>query len=287
MTRRFPWAALLLGLAACSTPYTAEEKEASFELHRDALIGTVPVADYLRSRTALLLRSIRVTAVTLEGGALLIQGEGVPGAQGGVGAAIPLAADGYYLTAAHCISGHPTHHIGGGRFAVPRESAANVVVSTVVTDGRTVRFGPARLVWLSEEGDLALIHAPAAPFALLDWETGDPPPESLVFAAGFPSVLGSAMLGKTGGYAGPSAGLVREPGVETTEYRELSHDAPLGFGDSGGPLVTRQGKLVGMNTRIMGGIFGRGPSVALRPNRDRLNALIESDRRRPPADKHP
>ena len=150
MARPLPWTALLLALAACSTPYTAEEKEASFELHRGALIGTVPVADYLRSRTALLLRSIRVTGVTLEGGSLQIKGEGVSGAPGGVGAAIPIAADGYYLTAAHCISGHPTHHIGGGRFAVPKESAANVVVSTVVTDGRTVRFGPARLVWLSE-----------------------------------------------------------------------------------------------------------------------------------------
>ena len=279
---RFPWAALLLGLAACSAPYTSEEKEASFERHRSALIGTVPVAEYLRSRTALLLRSVRVTDVTLEGGALHIKGDGVTGAPGGVGAAIPVAADGYYLTAAHCVSGHPTHRIEGGRFVVPRESATNVVVSAVVTDGHAVRFGPARLVWLSEQGDLALIHCNVAPFGLLEWETGEPTQESLVFAAGFPSVLGSDSLGKTGGYAGPSAGVLQEKELETAEYVELSHDAPLGYGDSGGPLVTRQGRLIGMNTRIMGGLFGRGPSVALRPNREMLNSLIESDRRKHP-----
>jgi serine protease Do len=282
MRRPYPWVALLLALAACSSPYTSEEKETSFERHRGALIGTVPVAEYLRSHTALLLRSIRVTDVTVHGGALHIKGEGVSGAPGGVGAAVPLSLDGYYLTAAHCISGHPTHPIGGGRFVVPKDGAADVVVSAVVTDGRTARFGPARLVWLSEEGDLAVIHSPASPFGVLDWETGDPPTESLVFAAGFPSVLGSDTLGKTGGYAGPSAGLLQGKGLETAEYWELSHDAPLGYGDSGGPLVTREGRLVGMNTRIMGGFFGRGPSVALRPNREMLNALIEADRRKHP-----
>src|SRR5262245_48612296 len=142
-------AGLPIWMAACSSPYTAEEKEASFEPHRNTLVGTVPVAEFLRSRTALLLRSIRVTGVTLEGGALHIKGDGVSGAPGGVGAAVPVSADGYYLTAAHCVSGHPTHPIDGGRFVVPRESAMNVVVSAVVTDGRAVRFGQARLVWLS------------------------------------------------------------------------------------------------------------------------------------------
>jgi S1-C subfamily serine protease len=270
---------LFLCLAACSTPYTSEEKESSFERHRGAVIGTVPVAEFLRSRTALLLRSVRVTGVSLQGGTLHIKGDGVSGAPGGVGAAVPVAADGYYLTAAHCVSGHPTHRIDGGRFVVPRESATNVVVSAIVTDGRAVRFGTARLVWLSDQGDLALIHCDAAPFGLLEWEAGEPTPDSLVFAAGFPSVLGSDSLGKSGGYAGPSAGLVQGKGLETAEYWELSHDAPLGYGDSGGPLVTSQGKLIGMNTRIMGGLFGRGPSVALRPNREMLNAIIESDRR--------
>lgn len=275
-------AALVLGAAACSSPYTAEEKEASFDRHRNAVIGTVPVGEYLRSRTALLLRSIRVTAVTLEGGTLHIKGDGISGTPGGVGAAIPITADGYYLTAAHCVSGHPTHPIEGGRFVVPREGAADVVVSAVVTDGRAVRFGEARLVWLSDQGDLALLHCSAAPFGVLEWEAGEPPQDSLVFAAGFPSVLGSESLGKRGGYAGPSAGLVQGKGLETPEYWELSHDAPLGYGDSGGPLVTRDGKLVGMNTRIMGGFFGRGPSVALHPNRELLHALIDADRRKHP-----
>jgi serine protease Do len=263
--------ALLAGagllLTACSTAYTPEEKEASFRAHRESRVDGVPLADYLRARTALLLRSIRVAEVTLQGPSLNVKGEAVPGPPGGLGTAIPVTADGYYVTAAHCLSG-----LEGG--------APASLVSLVVTNGRDIRHGPARLVWMSDQGDLALLHSKAAPFDVLGWETAESRPDSTVVASGYESVIGAAALGQPGGYAGPSAGLYRGRGRTTSDFSEVLHDAPLAPGDSGGPLVTGSGKLIGVNTRITGGLFRRGWSVALQPDAARLRTLIEADRRR-------
>jgi S1-C subfamily serine protease len=269
--------ALLLCMTACSTPYTPEEKEVSFQAHREARVDGVPMADYLRARTALLLRSIRVTEATVQGTSLLIKGEAIPGAPGGLGTAVPVSADGYYLTAAHCVSGQPPDP---GRFVVPEDGLAKIVMSIVVTNGHDIRRGPARLVWVSDQGDLAVLQSSAAPFEILPWETAELPPDSAVIASGYESVIGAATLGQSGGYAGPSAGLYRGRGLTTSDYSEVFHDAPLAHGDSGGPLVTGQGKLIGLNTRITGGLFGRGSSVALQPDPAKLRAVIESDRRR-------
>jgi S1-C subfamily serine protease len=273
-------ALLLAGLAACSSPYSPAEKEASFDAHRDARLEAVPVAQYLRTRTALLLRSVRLTAVTLDEGALRLQAEQAPGAPGSLGTAVPLTPDGYYLTAAHCISASASGLAGGGRWIASADDAKNAVVAIVVTDGRDVRHAQARVVWTSAEGDLALLHATALPFALLPWQDGDVPPGSPVFAAGFPCVMSPADRPSSAGYGGPSAGACLGPGEVAGDHLEIRHDAPLASGDSGGPLVSAQGRLIGVNTRIAGGFLRRGPSIALRPVREKLLALIAADRAR-------
>ena len=269
-------AGLLLGMSACSTPYSPEEKEASFRLHREARVDGVPLADYLRARTALLLRSIRVTEVALEGRSLRIKGEAVSGAPGGLGTAVPVSADGYYLTAAHCVSGRPLARDEGGQLL----ELAKVAVSIVVTDGRDIRHGPARLVWVSDQGDLALLHSRAAPFDVLPWETAESRPDSTVIASGYEAVIGAATLGSSGGYAGPSAGRYSGNGLKTSDYVEILHDTPLASGDSGGPLVNGSGKFLGINTRILGGLFKRGSCVSLQPDPVKLRSIIEADRRR-------
>lgn len=252
-------------LAACASPYSPAEKETSFAPYVDVRLAGAPLAAYLRPRTALLLRAIRVAAVTLEDGTLRVQAEQTPGAPGSLGTAVPLTRDGYYLTAAHCV----------------REGASPPArdVILVVTDGRDVRHAPARVAWISEHGDLALLRSSAAPFDVLPWHEGGLEPGLRVAAAGFPLVLSATDRPATGAYTGPSAGRLLGAGKAAPDHAELHHDAPLNSGDSGGPLLTLDGRLIGVNTRIAGGFLTRGPSIALRPDPAALAARIEADRR--------
>lgn len=267
---------LLLG--ACASPYTRSEKWASFREQASLRIEGVPAAEYLKSRCALLVRSALVRQAGVRDGALDIRLDAPPGATCSLGMAVALTRDGYYLTAAHCVSGKQVRATGDGLFVVEKE-VPEPPMSVVVTDGREARHGQAFLVWISERGDLALVRSRAAPFGAFERFAEDVAEGDRLLAAGYATLMEAPELADPERYTGPSAGRARGAGPATEEYREVRHDVPVEAGDSGGPLSTPEGALVGVNTRIVGGLFGRGPSVTLQPRWERLRAIIDADRR--------
>ena len=100
------------------------------------------------------------------------------------------------------------------------------------------------------EADLALLELSGPPlmaFAAVD--VPDPQPGQLVFAVGHPWGQGHAL----------SAGIVlthshQAPGNGVPLRDVVLADLRLGPGNSGGPLVDTEGRLLGINTLVSGGI---------------------------------
>lgn len=185
----------------------------------------------------------------------------------GAGSAVPLTADGYFLTAAHCVSSGP---VMVGLFT-PRGGS-------VILDS-----APARVVWRDDAGtDLALVHAPLAPSRRAEWAgrelaTGG----AEVIAAGLGASSTRCAAGRI--TAGPTGQEEAAPG----QALEFLIDAPLMPGDSGGPaLLFVPGPLGEGELRLLGiGIeatvpdgTGRFRSIIARPNPAFIAELIEADR---------
>ncbi|MGJ8724398.1 MAG: trypsin-like peptidase domain-containing protein [Roseibacillus sp.] len=155
--------------------------------------------------------------------------------EAGVGSGVLISADGYVLTNAHVVE------LGNGALA----DAVNVEL----TDRR--RFS-AQMVGSDSASDIALLKIegegfPFLPFADSDhllvgdpvWAVGNPFKIGLTATAGMVSALNRTGLSITGpgGY---------EAFIQT--------DAPINPGNSGGALVDHEGRLVGINTAIWGGL---------------------------------
>jgi serine protease Do len=148
----------------------------------------------------------------------------------GAGAGIVWRQDGIILT--------NNHVIGRG------EASRKVILA----DGRTF---PARLVAREKEIDLAVlqIEAPDLPAASIA-DSRDLKVGQLVFAVGHPwGLLGSV-----------TSGIISALGSATTRGgRQVSiirSDAALAPGNSGGPLVDAAGRVIGINTMVVGGDQG-------------------------------
>ena len=129
----------------------------------------------------------------------------------------------------------------------------------VVTNAHCVRKGGSLTIEVSgkthsvksvafaRDHDLALIHVPSisgAPLELRDVDTlrtGE-----LVFAYGHPLGVDHSLA------MGALHGVVRDE--RTGEPRFIAADIRLAPGNSGGPLVDAEGKLVGVNSMIVGGL---------------------------------
>jgi len=278
------WAALgAVVLTGCVGPVVSEadwdrrtmqllqkRKEASQAgVDRD-FIANVPADRYVNARTPLLLGGDgKVTTRNSPNGRTAVVGwEMRPGRNtGGVSSATAIAADGYYLTAAHAV--------GDTRMRLVRPGARGPVVTRVrvVWKGDPARGGP----------DLALIHAPAAGqhyFPLID--DPSPPMRTRVWTGGF----GDVRQNQTRGWlrsAGPW-----QQATDGSTWRIVEHTAPLMRGDSGGPLVDRHGRLLGINTEFLvqpASLLGidhlrvyRPTAVA--PEPEWLEALVQRDRSR-------
>jgi len=105
----------------------------------------------------------------------------------------------------------------------------------------------AELIAFARDHDLALIHAPSVRGPLLELRDIDTlRPGELVFACGHPLGVSHSLA------MGALHGVVRDK--RTGEPRFIAADIRLAPGNSGGPLVDAEGKLVGVNSMIVGGL---------------------------------
>jgi S1-C subfamily serine protease len=156
----------------------------------------------------------------------------------GQGSGVIIEADGYILTNNHVIRG-----------------ASEIVVS--LADGRKV---PARVVGRDARTDLAVLKIDADKLTPATWGDSEAvEPGALVWAVGSPfglerSVTSGILSGKH------RSGLAGNP-----QQDFLQTDAAVNPGNSGGPLVDVSGRVIGINTAIVGEAY-QGISFAIPSN---------------------
>jgi serine protease Do len=142
----------------------------------------------------------------------------------GGGAGIIWGGAGLVVTNAHCV----------------RKNAS----LTIEVNGET---HSAESVAFARDHDLALIHAPSISGPLLELRDVDTlRPGELVFAYGHPLGVSHSLA------MGALHGVVWDK--RTGDPRFIAADIRLAPGNSGGPLVDAEGKLVGVNSMIVGGL---------------------------------
>lgn len=184
------------------------------------------------------------------------QGKGPDDADGG--SAIPIAPDGYFMTADHVL----THSDGRNIFIIHGQQGP-------------LRATKARIVSRSSSTDLAVLHIPVETPRYYTWSSPD-----RWLPAGTPVI-----------HSGIATGFRSEPGKLITSIppggrngARFKHDIPLEPGDSGGAVIDAKGELVGVNSAVEflvpleTAFFIE--SEANRPNVRALERLIETDRRR-------
>ena len=176
------------------------------------------------------------------------------------GSAAPITADGYFLTADHVLS---------------RMAGRNVFL--IYGQGGRLAPARARVVWRSEESDLALLHIPARTPYYYRWS----PPDRWL-PAGTAVIHGGIATGFRKGDGKLATPL--SPEGPFTRNRRFKIDIPLQPGDSGGPVVDAYGRLVGINSAVeflvpMETAFFID-SEGNRPNIRQIESLIEQDRAR-------
>jgi S1-C subfamily serine protease len=247
---------LLLLSTGCVHLATQEEKEASFRPYLDVHVGAVPLRDFLEARTAVLVAGAEPLEVVTEKDEVGVKLKPAdPDGAVDVGSASALSADGYYLTAAHCVHRTP--------------------VFLVIPTPAGPQAYPARIVWKSPDSstdcDLAILKIHVAPPALFDIA----PPSALQ--------IGDVVV--TSGANGEAAGHLLTVNAEpasndgsTPAFLELIHDVPLTHGDSGGPLILLDGRLIGVEVLVRGSYLTGAHGVALLPDAEWLTTLIAKDR---------
>ena len=260
------------------TESTAVEKSASVGRFKK---GNPNAEELLRAaarKTELLFGDCKAVVVSeIPGGGISMVPEKDSGECKNVAAVVPVASDGYFLTAAHAIGG----------------SSQVIVVITNDSDRMRAHTASARVVWISPDRgihpDLAVLHAEVGliePFEVAE----TPAPEDVVIQTGS-GVREQTSVGRV------LAVSKTIEGRNGSMYQLVRHDAPSMKGDSGGALADLRGHLIGINadihppawlawlpyvgSRISNLTGGVGSySQAVRPNPDWLADLIAADRER-------
>jgi serine protease Do len=142
----------------------------------------------------------------------------------GGGAGIVWGGEGLVVTNAHCVG----------------ESAS----LTIEMNGKS---HSAESIAFARGHDLALIHAPSVRGPFLELRDVDTlQPGELVFAYGHPLGVSHSLA------MGALHSVVRDK--RTGNPRFIAADIRLAPGNSGGPLVDAEGRLVGVNSMIVGGL---------------------------------
>jgi len=170
--------------------------------------------------------------------------DGRPGRAEGGGSGVVVTPDGFILTSAHVVEGVDR---GAATFVDGREVAIDVAGSDPLSDMAVVRavgadFAPAEL------GDAAALRVGQLVIAI-----GNPLGFGGSVTAGVVSALGRSLPTRSG-----SASRLVENVVQT--------DAALHPGNSGGALADGRGRVVGINTAVVGPGLGQGIGLAVPVN---------------------
>jgi serine protease Do len=177
----------------------------------------------------------------------------------GSGSAVVLAADGLLVTSAHVVEGSRG---GTATFADGRDLAFDVVGSDRLTDLAAVRVQGSGLV-AAELGDADHLRVGQLVVAV-----GNPLGFGGSVSAGVVSALGRSLTTTDGAHA-----RIVDNVIQT--------DAALHPGNSGGALADSRGRVVGINTAVVGPFIGQGLGLAvpLDPPTQRLLAALVRDGR--------
>lgn len=153
----------------------------------------------------------------------------------GQGSGVIVDPDGYILTNQHVIQGARS-------------------ISVALSDGRSL---PAQVIGTDTKTDLAVLRIRASGLPAAEWGDSDAiEVGALVWAVGSPFGLRSTTT------SGVLSGKHRA-GLTSQVYQDfLQTDAAVNPGNSGGPLVDARGRVVGINTAILGEAY-QGVSFAI------------------------
>jgi S1-C subfamily serine protease len=248
---------LLCVPVGCAHLASREEKEISFKPFAQRRVGNQTLADYIEQRTAVLVAGARPLGIKVQGDQVGVELK--PTAADGkvdVGSATAVGADGYFLTAAHCIRREPVFLV------VPLALGPQAFTCRVVWRPPQAAADVCDLAVLNISASLPGAFAMAANSEV---GTGDP-----VVTSGTNGEAGGKLLSATP--VGPS------PALGLPFMFSLVHNIPLTHGDSGGPLTTLDGKLIGIEILVTGVYIGPRQGVALRPDSQWLKGIIDRDR---------
>ena len=287
-------------VSGCASQFDARFDEAIMSKRTENLgnwesvrLDNTRLMSVLQNRTAVVFRNHQPGPATLEGGHASFNVNLSP--DGMIGAAVPIAKDGYFLTAGHLVRG----------------ANSLIVLATTEQEGdkTNIQQETARVVWephysLHGQGsspwpDFAVVHAEISPLFPFSRRT-----EALEISEPIIIAGSSVRLNKEDlSVSRMAAGFIVS--VEERKARTMSpafvvvrHNAPVISGDSGGPVLNRRGNLIGVNsstTFSASSIFhwlaislGRAPTdaeledyyaTAYMPDPEWLQRVIESDRR--------
>ena len=221
---------------------------------------------YLQQRTAILLCGTMVASSARPiGETLSVQFQPSTNAiLDGAAHAVAIAADGYFLTAAHCL------HNGYVNYLVYADKSCAKIAAA-----RTVCR-----VWDRAKGlDCAILHVDAELPYVFEWAHASEPVAGTAVVA-----VGQSVLRWTGDlscclsqmcFGGRIVGIQRLVG----DSLEIRSDIPARKGDSGGPVATPDGRLVAIDVqKHFGPLKSFNFSVSLRPDLAWVNRVIQEDR---------
>jgi len=255
IARRTLVASLLVVGIGCRHTVREGEREESFQPYASVRVGTELLRDFLTRRTALLVAGavpdkVEKTAGSWNLSLALKLGEQ---AQVGLGTAVALTQNGYFLTAAHNLERLPI------AIAVLKDGKVQVAEATVVWSGTPT---------LPEE-DFAILKAPLAGLDGVEWDASIP-------ASGTAIVSMGAQHGVCGGRVLEATHVEKD---RLSEPRLLVvHDLPGLQGDSGGPVIGLDGRLIGINVLKIGNLTGSREGLAVRPDRGWVLSIIDGRR---------
>ena len=249
---------LVSGCATILEPKLSE-KAKSLEPFGTYSIQGKPIKQFLNERMAVLV----AVSVGYEFSELEVTKEGVlrmsfkgpeppKRPKSSFGCATAISEDGYFLTAKHAAEGK-------GEVWLVEKTKSDPYI------------GKARLVWRSQEQDLALVKIDVRPMHFFELDSQSPKKDDQVFLGGL----------KGGASAGKILAVI-EKADDSGSLGEIQHTPLFVRGDSGGPLISKDGHLLGINTSYSVRILWPpgAYSKAFMPDVSYLRSIIKEDRAR-------